>query len=93
MSSLLNEVNKVDQRSQHERKIIETLNKKKEAEVGPTPKDDKEQPAAEKLRGKNYDDVKTYDSKFSLKIFKLIGVDPMASNTESKRTNFSAGAE
>ena len=42
MSSLLNEVNKVDQRSQHERKIVETLNKKKDAEAGPTPKDDKE---------------------------------------------------
>lgn len=94
MTNLLNEVNKVDQRSQNERKVIENLNKKKDAEAGKKQsQNQKGDYDYEKAKHKNYDEMKTYDSKFSLKIFKLIGVDPMQNNTESKRTNWSTGAE
>ena len=37
--------------------------------------------------------MKTYDSKCNLKIFKLIGIDPMHNNTETKRTTMMTGIE
>ena len=95
MTNLLNDVNKVDHKTQNERKVIDSLNKKKDAELAKKKRDKySSQHDSEKKKNKSFDEMKTYDSKFSLKIFKLIGVDPMSNHTESKRTcNYSTGAE
>lgn len=90
MTKMLNEVNKIDERSQQERKIIDQLNKKNDPEGGGRSdiKDgSKSQNAANS--SKNSDVLQTYHSKFSLKIFKLIIADQLQNNTESKRTNYS----
>ena len=78
MSSLLNEVHKIDERSQHERKIVDNLNKidnqRKKTDV------DKARAGTASTNGsstnrRNFDSIRTYDSKFSLKVFKLVMVD------------------